>query len=159
MGTGFVSGNRSLRMMDMKIQPDMVRATMELNPTDLRRLKEWILAQQNKVKQPIPIHTSTCAFAWVCLAKAEAATTGIQIVSSLKYREKGDAPHKPDNHTKTHFWVNVDCRACSIRIKICPNRPVDTLMKMDRPIPGTYFRNCVKPLLVTTGRSNLLRKD
>ncbi|KAJ4979395.1 hypothetical protein NE237_010175 [Protea cynaroides] len=120
MGAEFVSGNRSLRVMDIEIQPDIVRATMELNPTDLRRLKDWILARQNKVGQPGPTHTSTyvvsCAFAWVCLLKAEEAAI----------------EHKPGNnkiHTKTSFWVNVDCRA---------------RMKMDPPIPGTYFGNCVK---------------
>ncbi|KAJ4978529.1 hypothetical protein NE237_009309 [Protea cynaroides] len=135
MGTEFVSGNRNLRVMDVKLQPEVVRATMELNPTDLRRLKDWVLARHNKVQQPEPIHISTyvvtCAFAWICLLKAEAAAT----------------EHEPDNnmiHTQTHFNVNLDCRA---------------RMKMDPPIPGTYFGNCIRPFMVTTEKNNLLRED
>ncbi|KAJ4977896.1 hypothetical protein NE237_008676 [Protea cynaroides] len=135
MGTEVVSGNRNLRVMNIPLPPDMVRATMELNPTDLRRLKDWVLARHNKLEQPQPIRISTyvvtCAFAWVCLLKAEEAAT----------------EHTPDNNTinnQTRFGVNVDCRS---------------RLKTDPPIPGTYFGNCVKPFLVYTERSNLLKED
>ncbi|KAJ4980154.1 hypothetical protein NE237_010934 [Protea cynaroides] len=70
MGSETESGNRRLRVMDIKLEPDMVRSTFELNPINVGRIKEWILGEKT---QSIHLSTfvATCAYAWVCLIKAE----------------------------------------------------------------------------------------
>ncbi|KAJ4952033.1 hypothetical protein NE237_028865 [Protea cynaroides] len=127
-----VSGNRNLRGMDMKMQlgERRFRATFVLNPTDIRRLKDWILLLRNKDQ---PGHISTfvaiCAFSWVCLLKAEASVA---------------TEHEESNNNMTSFVIPIDCRA---------------RREMDPIIPMTYFGNCVNPLLVPGEKSKLLRDD
>ncbi|KAJ4970150.1 hypothetical protein NE237_003249 [Protea cynaroides] len=94
MGSESVSGNRILRMMDIELQPDMIRATFELNDANARRLKEWISAQYKKDDGIPPSRlVAICAYSWICLLKAEA--------------KLGES--KTNNMTK--FVLNVDCRA------------------------------------------------
>ncbi|KAJ4977469.1 hypothetical protein NE237_002575 [Protea cynaroides] len=128
-----VSGNRSLRAMDIKMQADcpMFRATFDLNPTDIRRLKDWILVLRNKDQPSHHISTfvAICAFSWVGLLKAEAsATTELE----------------ESNNNMTSFMIGVDCRGRK---------------EMDPLIPSTYFGNCVKPILVPGEKSKLLKED
>ncbi|KAJ4976409.1 hypothetical protein NE237_001515 [Protea cynaroides] len=128
-----VSGNRSLRIMDIKMQPDhrKFRATFDLSPTNIRRLKDWILMLRNKDQSSHHISTfvAICAFSWVCLLKAEAS-----VATELE----------ESNNNMTSFGTSIDCRA--------PR-------EMDPLIPPTYFGNCVKPILVTGEKSKLLRED
>ncbi|XP_043719702.1 phenolic glucoside malonyltransferase 1-like [Telopea speciosissima] len=91
IGSESVSGNRCLRVMDIKLQPDMFRATFELNPNNLKTLKDWI---------HVSTYMATCAFVWVCVLKAEAAAA---IDESM--------PNNNMTHSnRTQFVMNVDCR-------------------------------------------------
>ncbi|KAJ4969713.1 hypothetical protein NE237_002812 [Protea cynaroides] len=94
MGSESVSGNRRLRMMDIELKPNMIRATFELNKSNCRRLKDWISAQYKKDDGIPPSRfVAICAYTWICLLKAEAK------VGDLK-----------TNNT-TIFVLNVDCRS------------------------------------------------
>ncbi|KAJ4971028.1 hypothetical protein NE237_004127 [Protea cynaroides] len=84
MGSQLMSGNRRLRVMDIELKPNMVRATFELNEETGRKLKERVYPPSRLV--------AICAYTWVCLLKAEAKTGG----------------SKSNN---TFFVVNVDYRA------------------------------------------------
>ncbi|KAJ4970299.1 hypothetical protein NE237_003398 [Protea cynaroides] len=84
MGFQSMSENRRLRVMDIELKPNMVRATFKLNEETGRKLKERIYPPSRLV--------AICAYTWVCLLKAEAKT--------------GES--KSNN---TLFVVNVDCRA------------------------------------------------
>ncbi|KAJ4977263.1 hypothetical protein NE237_002369 [Protea cynaroides] len=128
-----VSGNRSLRIMEIKMQPEhrMFRATFDLNPTDIRRLKDWILVRRNK-DQPSCLTSTfvvTCAFSWVCLVKAEA-------LAATEFEES--------NNNVSNFVTSIDCRARK---------------DMDPLIPPTYFGNCIKRILVPGEKSKLLGED
>ncbi|KAJ4975821.1 hypothetical protein NE237_000927 [Protea cynaroides] len=127
-----VSGNRSLRIMDIKMQSDrMFRATFDLNPTDIRRLKDWILMLRNKDQPSCLISTFvvTCAFSWVCLVKAE-------VLAATDLEES--------KNNVSNFVITIDCRARK---------------DMDPLIPPSYFGNCVKRILVPGEKSKLLRED
>ncbi|KAJ4971687.1 hypothetical protein NE237_004786 [Protea cynaroides] len=84
MGSQSMFGNRRLRVMDIELKPNMVRATFELNEETSKRLKERFNPPSRLV--------AICAYTWVCLVKAEAKTGG-------------------SKSNSTHFVVNVDCRA------------------------------------------------
>ncbi|XP_042486456.1 phenolic glucoside malonyltransferase 1-like [Macadamia integrifolia] len=125
MGSKSESGSRILKLMDVKLEPDMVRATFELNPTNIWRIKDFILAQHEKT-QPNRLSTfvAACAYAWVCLIKAEGKVI------------------KSENPGMARLVVTVDCRA-----------------RLDNPIPGTYFGNCVRGCVMTSERADLMRGD
>ncbi|XP_043691684.1 phenolic glucoside malonyltransferase 1-like [Telopea speciosissima] len=123
------SGNRRLRVMDIELQPNMVRATFKVNEPSCRRLKDWFLAQYKKdeqitQKQSIPPSTLMviCAYTWICLLKAE-AKAGVSKTNNM-----------------TRFVFNVDCR-----------------VRLDPPIPKTYLGNCVRPCVVIAEKTNLMR--
>ncbi|KAJ4980658.1 hypothetical protein NE237_031495 [Protea cynaroides] len=84
MSSQSMSGNRRLRVMDLELKPNMVRATFELNEETCRRFKERFYPSSRLV--------AICAYTWVCLIKAEAKTGG-------------------SKSNSTRFVVNVDCRA------------------------------------------------
>ncbi|XP_042515245.1 phenolic glucoside malonyltransferase 1-like [Macadamia integrifolia] len=124
--------HRRLRVMDIKLQPNMVRATFELNQANCRRLKELVFAQYKKKKDhdqqtqsmiPPSRLVSICAYTWVCLLKAEA--------------KAGES-----NSNETRFVVNADCRA-----------------RLDPPMPKSYFGNCVKPVVVIAKKTDFMRGD
>ncbi|KAJ4970408.1 hypothetical protein NE237_003507 [Protea cynaroides] len=77
-------GNRRLRMVDIELKPNMVRATFELNEETCRKLKDRVHLPSKLI--------AICAYTWVCLLKAEAKTGG----------------SKSNN---TRILVSVDCRA------------------------------------------------
>ncbi|XP_042496788.1 phenolic glucoside malonyltransferase 1-like [Macadamia integrifolia] len=128
MGSESVSGNRRLRVMDHELQPNMVRATFELNEAIGKRLKEWIFGQYKKDEQtqnqsiPPSRLVAICAYTWICLLKAEA--------------KAGES----NTNNKTLFLLNVDCRA-----------------RLDPPIPETYVGNCVRPYVVIADKIDLIR--
>ncbi|XP_042480410.1 anthocyanin 5-aromatic acyltransferase-like [Macadamia integrifolia] len=96
MGSETILGNRRLRVMDIELKPNMVRATFEVNEASGRRLKEWIFSQYKKDEQqtiPPSKFAAICAYTWICLLKAEAKV--------------GES--KTNNTTS--FVFNVDCRA------------------------------------------------
>ncbi|XP_057978681.1 malonyl-coenzyme A:anthocyanin 3-O-glucoside-6''-O-malonyltransferase-like [Malania oleifera] len=52
---------------------DMVRATCVVGPTDMDKIKRWIITQKsNSAQLLLSNYVVTCAFVWVCLAKAKA---------------------------------------------------------------------------------------
>ncbi|KAM3712679.1 hypothetical protein ACB098_01G201200 [Castanea mollissima] len=69
--------NKSLKVWEQKTPPNVVRGTFELTRTKLeklRRLMTSILGENNNQEQPVHYIsklTLTCAYTWVCLAKAE----------------------------------------------------------------------------------------
>ncbi|XP_043692117.1 anthocyanin 5-aromatic acyltransferase-like [Telopea speciosissima] len=129
MGSESVSGNRILRAMDSELQPNMVRATFELNEANSKRLKEWVFAQykkdeQTETRRSIPPSrlVAMCAYTWICLLEAEAKT--------------GES----NTNNMTLFGINVDCRA-----------------RLNPPIPETYLGNCVRPCVVIADKTDLMR--
>ncbi|KAJ4970378.1 hypothetical protein NE237_003477 [Protea cynaroides] len=84
MGSQSISRNRRLRMMDIKLKPNMVRATFELNEETGKKLKERVYSPSRLV--------AICAYTWVCLLIAKAKTGGSKSNNTL-------------------FVINMDCRA------------------------------------------------
>ncbi|KAJ4976108.1 hypothetical protein NE237_001214 [Protea cynaroides] len=123
----------SLRIMEIKMQPEhrLFRATFDLNPTDIRRLKDWILVRRNKDRPSCLTSTFvvTCAFSWVCLVKTEA-------LAATEFEES--------NNNVSNFVTSIDCRVRK---------------DMDPLIPPMYFENCIKCILVLGEKSKLLGED
>ncbi|KAG6716564.1 hypothetical protein I3842_04G055500 [Carya illinoinensis] len=69
--------NKSLMVWELKTPPDTVRGTFKLTRANLGKLRQLIMAsmleEENKQKQPLHLstYTLTCAYTFVCLAKAE----------------------------------------------------------------------------------------
>ncbi|KAJ4971218.1 hypothetical protein NE237_004317 [Protea cynaroides] len=97
MGSELESGNRRLRVMDVQLQPNMVRATFTINDASSRRLKEWVFSQYKKDDQTKTIPPSRfvaiCAYTWICLLKAE-EKIGVSKTNNM-----------------TRFVVTIDSRA------------------------------------------------
>ncbi|KAJ4972156.1 hypothetical protein NE237_005255 [Protea cynaroides] len=97
MGSESESGNRRLRVMDVQLQPNIVKATFIVNDASSRRLKEWIFSQNKKDNQieiiPPSRFVVICAYAWICLLKAE-EKAGVSKTNKM-----------------TRFVVTVDSRA------------------------------------------------
>ncbi|KAJ4971673.1 hypothetical protein NE237_004772 [Protea cynaroides] len=95
MGFESESGNRRLRVIDVQIQPNMVKATFTINDASSRRLKEWVFSQNKKDDRTETIPPSRfvviCAYVWICLLKA---------------KEKAGM-----TNNMTRFVVTVDSRA------------------------------------------------
>ncbi|KDP43457.1 hypothetical protein JCGZ_16744 [Jatropha curcas] len=112
---------------------NMVRETFLVSPSDMERIKKWIIGKCKKKNQPIPIHLSpyvlTCSFIWVCLVK-----TQTQIVQGENYHYSSEDPNY------LGFIVGG-------------------LTRLDYPVPATYFGNCVgfgRPMAI---RGELMGKD
>ncbi|KAG2720738.1 hypothetical protein I3760_02G049200 [Carya illinoinensis] len=69
--------NKSLMVWELQTPPDTVRGTFKLTRTNLEKIKQLIMKsmpeEKNKQKQPLHLstYTLTCAYTFVCLAKAE----------------------------------------------------------------------------------------
>ncbi|XP_059452653.1 malonyl-CoA:anthocyanidin 5-O-glucoside-6''-O-malonyltransferase-like [Corylus avellana] len=70
--------NKSLKVWEVKAPLDVVRGTFELSLAKIQKLRQLIittaLEEKNEQKQPLlqlSTYTITCAYTWVCLAKAE----------------------------------------------------------------------------------------
>ncbi|XP_035551179.1 phenolic glucoside malonyltransferase 1-like [Juglans regia] len=107
--------NKSLMVWELKTPPDTVRGTFKLTRANLEKLRQLImtsmLEDKNKQKQPLHLSTFTltCAYTFVCLAKAE-----------------------QPRDTKYLTAFSVDARH-----------------RLEDPIPGTYFGNCVAGRIAT----------
>ena len=114
--------NRSLKVWDKKTPPDVVRGTFELTCTNLEKLRQLItnMLEEKNEQQQLAVHLSrltlTCAYTWVCLAKAE----GLR-------------------DTKLHLGISADARP-----------------RLEPPIPGNYFGNCLTFCGVVAERNDLL---
>ncbi|KAG6716563.1 hypothetical protein I3842_04G055400 [Carya illinoinensis] len=117
--------NKSLMVWELKTPPNTVRGTFKLTRANLEKLRQLIMTsmqeEKNKQKQPLHLstYTITCAYTFVCLAKAE--------------RLGG---------TKYLFVFAVDARH-----------------RLEDPIPGTYFGNCVVGRTANLEANELLGKD
>ncbi|KAG2710964.1 hypothetical protein I3760_04G054900 [Carya illinoinensis] len=118
--------NKSLMVWELKAPPDTVRGTFKLTRANLGKLRQLIMAsmleEENKQKQPLHLstYTLTCAYTFVCLAKAE------------RLRD-----------TEYLFGLeNVDARH-----------------RLEDPIPGTYFGNCVAGRMASLQANELLGEE
>ncbi|XP_062151034.1 phenolic glucoside malonyltransferase 1-like [Alnus glutinosa] len=116
--------NRSLMVWELKAPPDLVRGTFLLTRPKLQKLRQLITtAVEERNEQTQPLHLSTfaitCAYTWVCLAKAEGVMD-----------------------TKFLLVITVDARS-----------------RLEAPIPGTYFGNCISGRAVVAERNELLGEE
>ena len=126
------SDPRSLRPMQFPGPlPNLVRATFEFPPEDIRKLRQMVLSQwddfnvpEGDKNQAKPIHLSTFvltfAFTLVCMVKAK----------GLK------------GNDKVKFGFTADCRA-----------------RLDPPIQKNYIGNCVATFDVLTEAEALLKEN
>ncbi|XP_041007697.1 phenolic glucoside malonyltransferase 1-like [Juglans microcarpa x Juglans regia] len=117
--------NKSLMVWEPKTPPDTVRGTFKLTRANLEKLRQLImtsmLEEKNKQKQPLHLstYTLTCAYTFVCLAKAE-----------------------QPRDTKYFTCFSVDARH-----------------RLEDPIPGTYFGNCVAGRIATLEGNELAGEE
>ncbi|XP_059451922.1 malonyl-CoA:anthocyanidin 5-O-glucoside-6''-O-malonyltransferase-like [Corylus avellana] len=90
--------NKSLKVWELKTPPDVVRGTFELSRAKIQKLRQLIttmLEEKNQQKQPLQLstYTITCAYTWVCLAKAEGVRDAKFIIGiSVDARRRMEAP-------------------------------------------------------------------
>ncbi|XP_042479842.1 malonyl-coenzyme:anthocyanin 5-O-glucoside-6'''-O-malonyltransferase-like [Macadamia integrifolia] len=125
MGSESVSGNRILSVMDVELQPNMVRATLQLMKQVVRNSRNGCSldekTQTRSINPPSRL-VAICAYTWICLLKAEAKVGG------------------SNTNNMTLFVLTVDCRA-----------------RLDPPVPEAYLGNCMRPYVVVTNKSDLMR--
>ncbi|GLT60719.1 hypothetical protein SLA2020_334750 [Shorea laevis] len=63
---------------------DMVRATFVMSPTDMAKIKQWIINQCKEKKKPEPTHLSpynlACSLSWVCLMKTNDEEKRLELI-------------------------------------------------------------------------------
>jgi hypothetical protein len=92
--------NKSLKVWELETPPDVVRGTFELSHAKIQKLMQFIttmlaMEEKNEQKQPLQLstYTVTCAYTWVCLAKAEGVRDAKFLLGiNVDARRRLDAP-------------------------------------------------------------------
>ncbi|QCE12669.1 shikimate O-hydroxycinnamoyltransferase [Vigna unguiculata] len=125
------SNGRSLKIMSLPTQENLVRATFDLKRGDLEKIKKRVLSKWELVgeetvsgfSKPTTLSTfvACCAYVSVCIAKAT---------------------HEAKNGDKFCLAFTADCRA-----------------RLEPPIPENYFGNCVASHIVDTEPHDFIKED